>query len=174
MKFGQILKYTDHTPQLADNSFIAGGAQVIGKIRMHENSSVWYNAVLRGDVGRIELGKFSNVQDNSTIHTDYEGDTIIGEYVSVGHGVVLHNVKIGNNSLIGNGAVILDYAEIGNNVIIAAGTTIPPGKKIPDNVMVMGSPYKIARELKPEEIEGIKKNAILYWELAENHTASLK
>ncbi len=169
-KRGLIKSYEGVSPKLHETSFIAEGAVVIGNVEIGEESSVWYNAVLRGDVGNIKIGKHSNVQDNSVIHTDEDGETIIGDFVTLGHNVNIHNAEIGDCALIGNGAIVLDYAKIGAGSIIAAGTVIPPKKIIPPNSLVMGNPYKIAKELTVEAIEATKRNSLLYCELAKKHS----
>ncbi len=169
-KRGLIRDYDGVSPKLDETAFVADGAAIIGKVEIGEHSSVWYNAVLRGDVGFIKMGKCSNIQDNSTIHMDEDGETVIGDYVTIGHATNIHNAKIGDCALIGNGAIILDYAEIGAGSIIAAGTVIPPKKVIPPNSLVMGNPYKIVKELSKEAIEATKKNSLLYCELAKKHS----
>lgn len=167
--------YDNISPKFnSSNIFIADGARVIGNIELGDFVSIWYNAVLRGDVGKIIIGSYTNIQDNSIIHMLEEGEVNIGEYVTIGHGVNLHNVRIGNNCLIGNGAILLDEVEIGDNTIIAAGTVIPPRKKIPSGVLVLGNPYKILRDLTEEDLKSIKNNALLYWELAQKHKNNIK
>jgi carbonic anhydrase/acetyltransferase-like protein (isoleucine patch superfamily) len=169
MKNGRILKYDGIIPVCHNESFIAHGACVIGQVKLAIKSSIWYNTVLRADIGPIEIGAYTNIQDNSLIHIDFDGEAVIGEYVTIGHNVNLHNAFVKNNTLIGNGAIILDNVEIGSNVLIGAGTIIPPRKKIPDNVLVMGNPFKIVRELNEDEVKFIRNNALHYWDLALKH-----
>ncbi len=143
---------------------IAPGAVVYGDVEVGEKSSIWYHAVVRGDDGPIRIGKYSNVQDNCTIHLDAGHEVIIGDYVTVGHGAIVHGCKIGNHCLIGMGAIILNGAVIGENCIIGAGALITQDREIPAGSMVLGSPGKVIRELTEEEIAGITKNAVHYAE----------
>ena len=169
-KRGLIRDYDGVSPSLSESCFVADGAAIIGKVEIGDESSIWYNAVLRGDVGEIKIGNHSNVQDNSVIHMDEDGATVIGDYVTIGHATNIHNAKIGDCALIGNGAILLDYCEIGAGSVIAAGTVIPPKKVIPPNSLVMGNPYKIVKELAPEVVEATKRNSKLYCELAKKHS----
>ncbi|BAI80989.1 ferripyochelin binding protein [Deferribacter desulfuricans SSM1] len=145
--------------------FIAESADVIGDVSLGDDVSIWYNVTIRGDVNYIKIGKGSNVQDNSVIHcTLNKYPTEIGEYVTIGHGVVLHGCMINNNCLIGLGAIIMDDSVVSENSIVAAGTLIPPGKKFPPNVLIKGSPAKVVRELSDDDIESIKNYALRYIE----------
>ena len=123
-----------------DNFYIAPNATVLGQVELGEDVSVWFGAVIRGDVEKIIIGKGSNIQDLSVLHVDPGSPIIIGENVTVGHKVMLHGCTIGNNSLIGINSVILNNVEIGNNCLIGANTLLTEGTKIPDNSLVMGSP----------------------------------
>ena len=136
--------------------FIADSASVIGSVVIENNVSIWYGAVIRGDIGNIAIGEGSNIQDGSVLHTDMEGELKIGRYVSVAHMAVLHNCEIGDCTLIGINAVILSDAKIGKNCIIGANTLVTKGKDIPDNSLVMGSPGKVIRQLDESEIAGIR------------------
>lgn len=150
------------TPQIAKHVYIAPGARVIGDVQIGEYSSIWFNAVLRGDEGPIIVGKRTSIQDNTTVHM-YEGFPVyIGDNVTIGHNVILHGCKIGHGSLIGMGATILDGVEIGDNCFIAANTLITPGKKIPANSFVMGSPGKIVREVNEKDLQVLKESAESY------------
>lgn len=139
--------------------FIAPSATVIGSVILENNASVWFNAVIRGDDDVITIGENSNVQDGSVLHTDPGIQLTIGKNVSVGHLVMLHGCNIGDNTLIGINAVILNRAVIGKNCLIGANSLISEGKVIPDNSLVLGSPGKVARELTAEEIIRLKKSA---------------
>ena len=150
------------SPQIHSSAYIAPSADVIGMVQINENSSVWHNAVLRGDVDEIIIKSGANIQDGCVLHCSENMKTIVGEGTTVGHSAVLHSCEIGNNSLIGMGAVILDGTKIGDNCLIAAGSLLTPGTVIPDGNMVMGSPGKIKRELTDDEIEGIRHNAVEY------------
>ena len=156
-------------PIIHEKAFVAETADVIGDVEIGEGSSIWYGAVLRGDIEDIKIGKFSNIQDNATVHTETRIPTRIGDYTVIGHNAIIHGCTIGNNSLIGMGSTILNRAVIGNNCIIGAGTVVTEGKIIPDNSMVIGIPGKIVRQVTDEEAEGIRRNAIRYNELWKKH-----
>ncbi len=149
-------------PKIHESAFVAQSADVIGAVQIGEDCSVWHNAVLRGDVDEIIIKRGANIQDGCVLHCSHEMKTTVGEGTTVGHNAVLHSCTIGNNSLIGMGAVVLDGAVIGDNCFIAAGALVTPGTEIPDGNMAMGSPAKIKRELREEEIEGIRENALEY------------
>ena len=149
---------------IAKSVFLAHGAQIIGNVEIGENSSVWYNAVLRGDSNTIRIGKNTNVQDNAVLHVNLKQELTIGDDVTIGHGAIVHGHKIGNNMLIGMGAIILDGVEIGDNCIIGACTLITQNKVIPAGSMVYGSPAKVIRPLTTEEIASIGESAKHYCE----------
>ena len=132
---------------VGDNFYIAPNATVLGQVELGENASVWFGAVVRGDVEKIFIGKGSNIQDLSVLHVDPGCPIEIGENVTVGHKVMLHGCKIGNNSLIGINSVILNNVEIGDNCLIGANTLLTEGTKIPNNSLVMGSPGKVKKEV---------------------------
>ena len=144
------------------NNWVAPNASIIGDVSLEKNTSIWFNATLRGDIENIYVGEGSNVQDGSVLHTDPGYPLKIGKNVTIGHLVMLHGCMIDDNSLIGIGAVILNNAQIGKNCIIGAKTLITENKQIPDNSLVVGSPGKIVREIKDEEIKIITENAIHY------------
>jgi carbonic anhydrase/acetyltransferase-like protein (isoleucine patch superfamily) len=148
--------------------FVAKGAFILGDVQIGEQSSVWYNAVIRGDELPISVGKFSNIQDNCTIHTETK-PVRIGDYVTLGHNAVVHGAEIADNCLIGINAVILDGAKIGKNSLVGAGAVVTEGTTIPAGSLVLGVPAKVVRKLDRKEIEFIKKNAINYIELAKKH-----
>lgn len=149
------------TPQ-SDNFWVAENATVLGRVILEENSSVWYNAVLRGDNDVIAIGENSNIQDGSVLHTDMGCPLTIGRDVTVGHMVMLHGCTIGDETLIGIGATVLNRAVIGKNCIIGAHALIPEGKVIPDNSLVMGAPGKVVKTIGPEHIMMIKGGAQVY------------
>ncbi|HOP59975.1 MAG TPA: gamma carbonic anhydrase family protein [Candidatus Saccharicenans sp.] len=159
-------------PLLDPETFVAPGAAVIGRVVLKKGASVWFNAVLRADIADIVVGEYSNVQDNSVIHVDYDVPVIVGDYVTIGHGAILHACKIGNNTLIGMGAVILDRALIGNNCLVAAGSLVPPGKTYPDGSLILGSPAAVVRTLTEAEKEHIIKNAHDYYDLWQGYYKS--
>lgn len=164
-----IINYGEYKPIIHESCFIADNASVVGRVELKENANIWYGTVVRGDDNYITIGKNTNIQDNSTIHIADDFPTIVGDYVTAGHNVIIHACVVGNYVLIGMGAIILNGAVIGDNVIIGAGSVIPPGKKIPSNVVVMGTPAKIVRELGEEEIEKHIKRAMDYVVLAKKH-----
>src|SRR5438445_4595066 len=142
--------------------FIAHNATVIGTVILHNQASVWFNAVARGDNDIITIGERSNIQDAAVLHADPGVPLTLGKNVSVGHQAMLHGCSVGDGSLVGIGAVILNHAVIGSRCIIAAGALIPEGKTYPDGVLVVGSPGRVVREFKPEEKYGLVENAVTY------------
>lgn len=136
--------------------FIADNAVVIGSVIIENNVSIWYNTVIRGDIGIITIGEGTNIQDGSVIHTDMDGAVTLGKNVDIGHMVMLHNCTIGDNTLIGMGAIILSNAKIGKNCIIGAGALITEGKEIPDNSVVLGSPGRAVRQVTDDDLEKIR------------------
>ena len=148
-----IYSLSHDAPQFpqSGNYWVAPNATLIGKIILHENTSIWWGAVLRGDNEPIIIGENTNIQDGSILHNDVGIGLTIGKNVTVGHMAMLHGCEIGDNSLIGIGAVIMNRVKIGKNCIIGAKALIPEGKEIPDNSLVMGAPGKIIREVSPEQ-----------------------
>src|SRR6266571_3370059 len=142
--------------------FIAHNAAVIGTVILHNQASVWFNAVARGDSDIITIGERTNIQDAAVLHADPGIPLTLGKNVSVGHQAMLHGCTVGDGSLVGIGAVILNHAVIGSRCIIGAGALIPEGKTYPDGVLVLGSPGRVVRELKPEERDGLLENADIY------------
>ena len=146
----------------AGENWVAPNASIIGDVTLEKNTSIWFNATLRGDVDNIYVGEGSNIQDGSVLHTDPGYPLKIGKDVTIGHLVMLHGCTIADNSLIGIGAVILNGAKIGKNCIIGAKALITENKEIPDNSLVIGSPGKIVRQVTDQEVKSITKNAIHY------------
>ncbi len=142
--------------------WVAPGAHVVGDVRIGEDVSVWFGAVIRGDNEPIVIGARSNIQDLSVLHSDPGTPLTIGEGVTVGHKVTLHGCAIGGNSLIGIGAIILNRARIGANSLVGAGALVTEGKAFPDGVLIMGTPARVVRDLTPEQIEGLKRSADHY------------
>lgn len=164
-----IIEFNGHKPDIHESCFIADNATVIGRVELGKNSSIWFGTVVRGDVNYITIGENTNIQDNCTIHVNDDQPTVIGDNVTAGHGAIIHACKIGNNVLIGMGAIVLDGAEIGDNVIIGAGALVPPNKKIPSNSMVIGMPAKVVRELTEEDEAVISATGQHYVELAKKY-----
>ncbi|HCS62430.1 MAG TPA: gamma carbonic anhydrase family protein [Microbacterium sp.] len=157
-----VLALASRTPRISDDAFVADGARLIGEVTLEPGSSVWYNAVLRGDSDSITLGAGSNVQDNVSVHVDNGHPVRIGENVSIGHNAVVHGCVIGDGSLIGMGAVVLSGAVIGRGCLIAGGAVILGGTEIPDGSLVAGVPAKVRRELSDEERASLIANAEIY------------
>ncbi len=142
------------------------GAIIDGKVKINDKSSVWFNAVLRGDIEPLTIGKFSNVQDNCVLHSSKGYPLNIGNYVSVGHAAVLHGCKIEDNCIIGMNATVLNGAVIKKNSIVGAGAVVTEGHEFPENSLILGVPAKAIRTLQEDEIKTIKDNAITYVEMA--------
>lgn len=164
-----VISYKGISPRISSHAFIAGSSDIIGKVYIGENSSVWFGAVLRGDMEKIEIGKSTNIQDNVVIHAEEDIPTIIGDNVTVGHSCIIHGSTIGNNTLIGMGSTLMDGCKIGSNTILGAGALVPQGKDIPDGVLAMGVPAKVVRELTQDEIESISISAKGYVENSKNY-----
>ncbi len=147
-----LYRYKQWQPKVGENSFLADSADIIGRVTLGENTSVWYGCVLRGDVAPIVIGDNCNIQDLSLLHVTDDLPLKIGKNVTIGHKVVLHSCEIGEHSLIGMGAIILDKAKVGANSLVAAGSVIPPGKEYPPGSFIIGSPAKVKRSLTPEEL----------------------
>jgi carbonic anhydrase/acetyltransferase-like protein (isoleucine patch superfamily) len=154
--------------------FVAPNAMVIGSVSLEHQSSVWFNAVLRGDDEQITVGRRSNVQDGSVLHADPGYPLILGENVTIGHMVMLHGCKVGNGTLVGMGAIVLNGAKIGSGSLVGAGALVPEGKEIPDGVLVVGAPAKIVRTLSNEERDNLAKIAEIYVKRAERYRRELR
>ena len=152
----QLDTYLRKQPKLGKGVFIARTATVIGDVKLGEHSSVWYGAVLRGDINRIVVGHHSNVQDNAVLHLADDYPCILGNWVTVGHGAIVHACKVGDECLVGMGAVILDGAVIGKQSIIGAKALVTQGTKIPPGSLVLGAPAKVVRKLSKKERAGLK------------------
>ena len=169
-----VYSYNDIEPEIGENVLIAPGARVIGRVKLAEGVSIWHNAVLRGDVHDIEIGPYSNIQDNSTVHCDsgISGlnpnglPTIVGAHVTVGHNCVLHACNIEDNCVIGMGAIILDGAHIGRGSVIGAGALVTKGTVIPPLSLVVGVPGKVVKTLPESTAEANEKQTEHYYELA--------
>ncbi|MFZ1500641.1 MAG: gamma carbonic anhydrase family protein [Giesbergeria sp.] len=164
----------DKAPQIAPSAWVADSAQVIGAVTLGEDASVWFGTVVRGDTESITIGAGSNVQDASVLHADFGQPLVIGERVTVGHKVMLHGCTIGDESLIGIGAVILNGAKIGKNSLVGAGALVTEGKEFPDGSMILGSPAKVVRQLAPEQQEGLRNSAQHYVDNARRFRAGLR
>lgn len=154
--------FQGYYPKVHSSTYIAPGAQLIGNIELKEHTSVWFNAVLRGDNEKITIGKGSNIQDGAIVHVDPGYPINVGENVTIGHNVVLHGCTVEDGALIGMGATILNGAVIGEGALVAAGALVPEGKIIEPGVLVAGVPAKVIRTLTPENIERSKEGAFQY------------
>ena len=163
----------DKKPQSSGENWVAPNATVIGDVTLEKNSSIWFNAVLRGDLENIHIGEGSNIQDGSVLHTDPGYPLKVGKNVTVGHLVMLHGCTIGDNSLIGIGAVILNKAKIGKNCIIGAKALIAENKEIPDDSLVVGSTSRIIRKVTEDEKEAILKNTKHYQDNWKRYSKSI-
>lgn len=155
--------------QIHDTAYIAPGAIVLGNVALQENCSVWFHTTIRADRGSITIGADTNIQDNCVIHMDEGFPVTIGTGVTVGHGAILHGCKIGDNTLIGMGAIVLNGAVIGKNCIIGAGALITQNTVIPDGSLVVGNPGKVFRQLTDTEILQNKENALHYVKEAQSY-----
>lgn len=164
-----MIKYEGFSPQIADSAYIAPSADVIGRTEINEKASIWFGTVLRGDINKIIVGKYSNIQDNSTVHVSEDAPVEIGDYVTIGHNCVIHGCKISNYSLIGMGSTILDGAEIGAYSMVGAGSLVTGNKKFPSGVLILGSPAKVVRELTEEEKVKLKESAEHYADTASKY-----
>lgn len=146
--------------------YVAPSATVTGDVTLSPECSVWHGAVVRGDEAPITIGAGTNIQDNAVVHVSVDRPVEIGEGVTVGHGAILHGCTIGDNSLVGMGAIVLDGAEVGANCIVGAGALVSGGRRIPDGNVVLGSPARVARLMGDKDIEGNRANAKMYMEMA--------
>ena len=153
-------------PKIHKSTYISETSAIIGNVDLDENVNIWFGAVLRGDLESIVIGKNTNIQENSVIHTDRDNKVVIGEGCTIGHGAIIHGCEIGNNVLVGMGSIILNGAKIGNNTIIGAGSLVTSNKVFEDNVLILGNPAKVVRKLTQEEIENNKKSCLNYIELS--------
>lgn len=152
-----IYPYKGKEPKVHSSVFLADGVIVTGDVEIGEDSTIWFNTVIRGDVAPTIIGKRVNIQDNSILHQSPNNPLIIEDEVTVGHGVILHSSKIHKKALIGMGSIILDNAEIGEGAFIGAGSLVPPGKKIPPNTLALGRPARVIRELTDEDWKEMKR-----------------
>ncbi|MEY4447346.1 MAG: 2,3,4,5-tetrahydropyridine-2,6-dicarboxylate N-acetyltransferase [Pseudomonadota bacterium] len=169
-----VYQLDDLTPHMAQSAWVADNAQVVGDVHMASDSSVWFSSVVRGDTATIRIGEGTNIQDGSVLHADVGIPLTIGKHVTVGHMVQLHGCTIGDESLIGIGAVVLNGAKIGKNCLVGAGSLVTEGKEFPDGSMILGSPAKVVRELTPEQIEGLRRSAQHYVNNKNRFKAGLK
>ncbi|MCZ8344244.1 MAG: gamma carbonic anhydrase family protein [Leptospira sp.] len=165
-----IRSFLGISPSLHPTSWVAPSADVLGKVTIGEESSIWFQCVLRGDVNSITIGKNVNIQDMTLVHVARDlYPVVIGDYVSIGHHATIHGCTLRDHSFVGMGAMIMDDVEIGEWSFVGAGSLVPPGKKIPPGVLIMGSPAKIIRDITDKEREIITRTATNYVKYKENY-----
>ena len=169
-----IFSYKNSEPVVPKCCYLAPGAHLIGNINLGKKVSIWHNSVLRGDVQQINIGDFTNIQDLSMLHVTENDSLDIKENVTIGHSVTLHGCTIHKNSMIGMGATVLDKVIINEYSIVAAGSVVPPGKEYPSHSMIMGSPAKVTRQLKLEEVNMLDRHYKHYLQYAQDFKTSVK
>lgn len=161
-------------PRIADSAWVADSAHVIGDVDLADEVGIWFGAVIRGDTASIRIGRGSNIQDASVLHADVGKPLTVGEGVTVGHQVTLHGCTVGDDSMIGMGAVVLNGAKIGKGCLVGAGALVTEGKEFPDGCMILGRPAKVVRQLGGEELEGLRLSAQHYVANARRFRLGLK
>ncbi|MBI4395750.1 MAG: gamma carbonic anhydrase family protein [Elusimicrobia bacterium] len=169
-----IRDYDGVRPEVPPTAFVHETAVVIGKVRLGAHASLWPGVVLRGDMEEIVVGEGTNLQDNTVVHTDHGFPTVLGNGVTVGHAAILHGCRVGDHSLIGMGAILLNGSVVEEDAMVAAGSLLSPGKRVPGGHLAMGSPAKIMRPLTPEEIQRNRKSAEQYVEFKDKHAKTSK
>jgi carbonic anhydrase/acetyltransferase-like protein (isoleucine patch superfamily) len=167
-------KLGEDSPVLSKGVWVAHSADVLGRVELQEDVSVWFSSVIRGDNEAVLVGRGSNIQDGSVLHSDKGFPLHIGEFVTVGHRVILHGCTIGSGSLIGMGAIVLNGAKIGPHCLVGAGALVTEGKEFPEGSMILGSPAKVVKTLSPEQIQGLKQSALNYIDNAKRFSSQLK
>ena len=157
-----LIEFRGTKPKISSDAYVSPSAILIGDVEVGEGSSIWENAVLRGDIGRIRVGRRSSVQDNCTIHTDTRGQCIIGDYVTVGHNAVIHGSTVRDYVIVGMNSTLLEESEVGPNSIVGAGSVILEGEKMPPRVLLAGVPAKVIRNLNDSDLTAIKHAAEAY------------
>ena len=161
-------------PRVDPTAWVADSAQVMGNVTLAADSNIWFGVVIRGDNEPITIGEGSNIQDGSVLHSDLGKPLTVGKRVTVGHGVMLHGCTVGDESLIGIGAVVLNDAVIGKNCLVGAGSLVTEGKAFPDGSMIVGSPARVVRQLTPEQMDGLRQSAQHYIDNARRFQNGLK
>ena len=164
-----IFEYKGKRPQIGQNVFIAPTATIIGDVEIGDGASIWYGVVLRGDEGRIVIGRGSNVQDNSVVHTTPEIPTIIKEDVTIGHGALLEGCSIENGAVVGMGSIVLHQAVVGEQAMTAAGSVVTPGTIIPPRMLAAGSPAVVKKELSGGALRSVEHSALAYHHLTKTY-----
>lgn len=169
-----VYQLDQYVPEIADSAWVADSAEVIGRVSLGADVSVWFKAVLRGDSEQLLIGAGTNIQDGSVLHADHGFPLVLGEGVTVGHQCMLHGCTVGDYSLIGIGAVVLNGARIGKNCLVGAGALVTEGKQFPDGSLIVGSPAKVVRELTTEQIAGLQASAAHYIHNGRRYAQGLK
>jgi gamma-carbonic anhydrase len=165
-----LRNFDGKSPRVGEGTFLADNAVLVGDVAVGARSSIWYGAVLRGDVFHIRVGDETSIQDNAVVHvTNGQNPTIIGSRVTIGHSVILHGCRIGDRCIVGMGSILLDLSEVGENCIIAAGAVVTPGTKIPPGTLAVGAPARPKRALNPDELAWIESSAAHYVDLAKKY-----
>lgn len=169
-----LFSFEGHEPSVSPSAWIAPTATLVGDVRVEDEASVWYGAVIRADFGPIVIRRGANVQDGSVLHGGGELACEVGEGATVGHLCVVHTVRVGAEALIGNGSTVLDGSSVGSRALIAAGATVPPGMTVPDGMMAAGVPARVIGEVTGGAKQWVETNPALYRELARRHAASVQ
>jgi carbonic anhydrase/acetyltransferase-like protein (isoleucine patch superfamily) len=169
-----LYSYQDRSPVIHSSAFIAPTAVLIGDVRVAEGASVWFGCVLRGDMDRIEIGERTNVQDNTTIHTDVGEPTVVGADTTIGHAALVHSSIVGSNVLIGQAAVLVGRNRVGSGTIVGAGAVLPEGAEVPGGSLVLGIPARVVREARPEDARWTVGAAKHYTELGAWYRENLR
>lgn len=169
-----IYELDNHRPDIEKAAFVADNASIIGDVTLDEGASIWFGAVLRGDGDEIRIGKDTSIQDNTVVHVEPGRKVLVGDRVTVGHNCIIHGCTIGDDSLIGMGAIIMNDVKIGKNCLVGAGALVTEGKEFPDGSLIIGSPAKVKSEISDELLRSIKESAEVYVEESAKYVASLK
>ena len=158
-----------HPELIHPSVYVAKTATIIGDVSVGAESSIWFGAIIRGDVARVTIGQGSNMQDGAIVHGAHDQEVIIGNHVTMGHGAIVHAAVVSDNVMVATRATVLDAAEIGENSIIGAGAIVTPGTIIPPNSLVLGIPGEVVREIGPDQVERVRQAALLYVEIARSY-----
>ena len=169
-----VLTFNGITPTLAADAFIAPGAMVIGDVTVGPGSSVWYNAVLRGDIAPIRIGAGSNVQDGAVLHVDEGVPCVLGDNVVIGHGAVVHSATVGDGAMVAMHATLLSHSSVGAESIVGANALVPEGKEFPPRSLIVGVPGKVVRDVTDEQVDAIRQNARRYAGYAQTHREAMR
>lgn len=164
-----ILELSGKTPRIDASVFIAPNASIIGDVEIGSNCSVWFGAVIRGDINYIRIGEYTNIQDLSVLHVPGSSCIEIGDFNTIGHRSIIHGCRIGSNCLIGMGSIIMNDVEIGDNCVVGAGSLVTEGTKVPQGSLIFGSPAKVKRVLSATEVTGLKEAARNYYEYSRKY-----